>query len=90
MAMKIISPLEFAEWLRSSKRGDRISYYLGFLCHDRSFEREVGGAGVKVLVVNKELDLIARAVWEAYENRKVIPVQTKVTNGVYEYTAVRT
>jgi hypothetical protein len=90
MTMKIISPLEFALWLNKSRRGDKISYYLGFLCHDRSFEREIGATGIKVQVVNKELDLIARAVWEAYENRKVIPVQTKVTNGVYEYVAVRT
>lgn len=90
MAMKIITPLEFAEWLRTAKRGDKITYYMGFLCHDRSFERTIGSTGIKVMVANKELDLIAKAVWEAYENRRVIPVQSKLTPNVYEYIAVRT
>lgn len=90
MAMKIISPLEFDAWVRSSKRGDRLTYYVGFLCHDRSHERDVGNTGIKVRVVNKELDTLASAIWEAYENRRVIPVQTKLGLNAYMYTAVRT
>ncbi len=88
MSMKILSPIEFDDWLLSSRRGDRLTYYLGFLCHDRSFERTIG-PNIKTTVVNKTLDNIGRAVWEAYENRKVIPIQSKITNGVYEYIAVR-
>lgn len=89
MAMKIISPVEFAEWLATAKRGDRLTYYLGFLCHDRSYERTIA-PNLKETVVNKPLDNLAAAVWEAYENRRVIPVQSKLTNGVYEYLVVRT
>lgn len=89
MAMKIISPQEFADWLKSSRRGDRLLYYLGFLCHDRSYERTIA-PNVKTTVVNKDLDRLAAAVWEAYENRQVIPVQSKLTHGVYEYLVVRT
>lgn len=88
MAMKIITPIEFDTWLKTARRGDKLTYYLGFLCHDRSFERTIG-PNIKTTVVNKELDNIGSAVWEAYENRRVIPVQSKVTNGVYEYIAVR-
>lgn len=86
--MKSISVPEFSEWLKTSKRGWRIQYHLGFLCHDRTSDLTIGRTVFSV--PNGPADNIGNAVMAAYEAGQVIPVQRKVTEGVYEYIAVRT
>lgn len=86
--MKLMDIREFNRWLSGAAPGDRVAYYLGYLCHDRSFERTLPD-GKQTTVVDHDIDRLARGVWEAYENRKVLLVQEKVTTGVYSYIAIR-
>jgi len=88
MTLRTSTPIAFAGWMKTARKGDKFPYHMGFLCHDRSFERTMPN-GKKVTITNPEIDKIARAVWEEYENGRVVLVQQRVTTGVFEYIAVR-
>ena len=68
----------FDEFIRSPI-GQPISYYRGFLMRD--VEKEIG---MRVLV-NEELERLRDAVWEMYEEGRVLLTQKKHGNNDYEY-----
>lgn len=85
--MKSLSVKDFAEWLKTAKRGHRVQYHLGFLCHDRTTDVFIGRR--QFTIPNEPADNIGNAVQAAYEAKQVTMVQKKVTEGLYEYYAVR-
>lgn len=85
--MKSMSVKEFGEWMATARRGFRIQYHLGFLGQDRSTDVFIGKRMYSV--PNSPADNIGNATYAAYEDGLVHLVQTKVTDGVYEYWAVR-
>ena len=85
--MKAMKVSEFAEWLKTAKRGYTTQYYLGFLGAERQTDVYIGK---RVFVTSVgTVDEIGNAAMAAYEQNLVHLVQRKVTDGVYEYLAIR-
>lgn len=68
---------QFVAECDAAPAGARIGYYRGSLMRDRVW-------GPRFL----EVEALARAVWQAMEEGKVMLVQRKVL-GTYEYTAIK-
>lgn len=87
--MKAASVQEFADWLRSAKRGYRMTYYLGFLAVDRQTEVAIGRS--IFTIPNAPADNIGNAAAAAEEAGQVLLVQKRgPVEGSFEYIAIKT
>ena len=58
--------------------------------YDRKTWEDSGDKSRGFWVVAKKVDLMAKAVWVAYKLGDVFLVQRKLSDGYYEYIAIRT
>ena len=78
----LLSLKRFDEWLNKSRKGQRISYYRGFLFAPN--EQKLAPT-----LDFKRVAKLARHVRSAYKQKLVTLVQKKHDNFDYEYIAVR-
>ena len=78
----LLSLKRFDEWLNKSRKGQRISYYRGFLFAPN--EQKLAPT-----LDFKRVAKLARHVRNAYKQKLVTLVQKKHDNFDYEYIAVR-
>jgi hypothetical protein len=73
--------MTFAQWLATSKRGSRFSYYRGFML--MNYHPVTGKP------IDDEVHRHGFEAWRAHENRLAMLVQHKHGFGDYEYMAVK-
>ena len=78
----LLSIKKFEEWLNKSRKGQRISYYRGFLFAPNEQK-------LSPTLDFRRVDKLARYVRSAYMKDLVTLVQKKHDNFDYEYMAVR-
>jgi hypothetical protein len=71
---------DFRDALMRLPLGESLTYAIGNVARD---------AEPKKGAENNDLAALRDAVWERYENGKIVLTQRKLKDGVYEYRAVR-
>lgn len=70
-----VSPEYLNEWVTRAEPMERLTYHYGLLMADRDFRRPYG----------REVNLIAMAAWDLYEDGKVKLIQRRSGDGLYHY-----
>lgn len=74
-----MSELTLRRWIRSARSGEQLMYHRGLLMQDRqdaSAPHNYNGIGV--------------VLWQAYQRGQVTLAQRRVSEGCYEYLAIKT
>ena len=79
----VISLKKFDEWLGKSHKGQKISYYRGFIFAPNEQK-------LSPTLDLKRVEKLARHVRNAYDRSLITMVQKKHDNFDYEYIAIRT
>lgn len=67
--------VQVREWISAAGRGDKLTYHLGYLANDRTY--------------NSELDEAAVRLWFEARKSRVQLTQVRVAEGCWAYVAMR-
>ena len=82
MLKDMLSIKKFEEWLNKSRKGQKISYYRGFLFSPNQQK-------LSPTLDLKRVEKLARHVYTAYDNNLITMVQKRHDDFDYEYMAIR-
>lgn len=64
-------------WIRDSRKGEVLVYHRGFLMADR-----------QAFTIPNAIDKIARIMWSAYQEGRIVLVQKREGDACYDYIAI--
>ena len=78
----MLSIKRFDEWINKSRKGDKITYYRGYICDP--WQQKLSPT-----MSTTNIEKLKKYVYSAYLSRKVTLVQKRYDSMDYEYIAVR-